>query len=201
MEPFATIELETIAKEAEVPVLILPGLFGSGPEHWQGHWERENPHFKRIQQRNWYHPVLAEWIYAIELSATNAAQPPVMVAHSLGCIALAHWAERCAGRVAGAMLVAPPDIDRGRLSDDLSGFGPIPAARLPFPSIVVSSSNDPWCSIGRARAIAASWGARFVNAGACGHINVDSGFGPWPEGKALLNELLLLAHESTSARG
>lgn len=113
MEPFATIELETIAKEAEVPVLILPGLFGSGPEHWQGHWERENPHFKRIQQRNWYHPVLAEWIYAIDLSATNAAQPPVMVAHSLGCIALAHWAERCAGRVAGAMLVAPPDIDRG----------------------------------------------------------------------------------------
>jgi uncharacterized protein len=34
------------------PVLILPGLDNSGPEHWQTHWQKQNPHFVRVEQRD-----------------------------------------------------------------------------------------------------------------------------------------------------
>jgi hypothetical protein len=61
--------------------------------------------------------------------------------------------------------------------------------RLPFPSAVVASSDDPFVSIKRAHAFASAWGAAMIEIGARGHINVDAGFGPWPEGRAMLERL------------
>jgi predicted alpha/beta hydrolase family esterase len=44
-----------------------------------------------------------------------------------------------------------------------------------------------------ARRLAVDWKSRFVNAGAVGHINLDSGHGPWLEGEALLQELIKIS--------
>jgi predicted alpha/beta hydrolase family esterase len=119
-----------------------------------------------------------------------AGKEIVLVAHSLGCLTVAHYAQNPENRILGAMLVAPADPDRDDFPEEIHGFDPCPTQTLPFPSYVVGSQNDPWCSLERAETMAADWGAKFVNAGEAGHINADSGYGPWPEGLFLLSNLL-----------
>jgi predicted alpha/beta hydrolase family esterase len=114
----------------------------------------------------------------------------VLVAHSLGCVTVAHWATDHRHEVAGALLVAPPDVEHDWAAEVVRDFAPIPLAPLPFASIVVASTDDPYADIGRAESWACAWGSRFVSLGPAGHINADSGFGPWPEGLALLDELI-----------
>ena len=176
---------------SSIPILIVPGLFNSGPGHWQSLWEAGLPQAHRVEQSDWERPTLAEWTAGLA-EAVRRRPGSVLVAHSLGCAAVAHLSHISAGRgIAGALLVAPADVNRdgpaGRL---LKGFDPIPQRPLPFPSIVVASANDPFMDIGRAEAFAAAWRSRFVNLGTAGHINVQSGHGPWEEGKAFLNDLL-----------
>jgi predicted alpha/beta hydrolase family esterase len=65
----------------------------------------------------------------------------------------------------------------------------VPLWPLPFPSVLVASENDSHLEWERAQWFARHWGSRLVNLGRAGHINVESGFGPWPEGEALLREL------------
>lgn len=171
-------------------VLIIPGLGGSGPEHWQTHLERSFG-ATRVQQRDWHHPVLSYWMDRV-VAAVHDAPGAVLVAHSLGCPLVAHIAQRHPDLpIHGALLVAPADVDSARcVPDRVRGFAPTPLARLPFRSIVVGSHNDPYMSLARAREFAFAWGADFVDAGRAGHINVESGFGPWPDGERLLAELV-----------
>jgi predicted alpha/beta hydrolase family esterase len=172
------------------PVLIIPGWQNSGPEHWQTLWQRTHPDYLRVEQRDWERPVADDWVEALNFALAVLPEPPVLVAHSLGCITVAHWTSRFERPIRGALLVAPPDIERPDSPAEIVGFTPIPRARLPFPSILVASANDPYCTIERAAQFADAWGSRFVNLGACGHINVDAGFGPWPDGERMLSELL-----------
>jgi ABC-type nitrate/sulfonate/bicarbonate transport system substrate-binding protein len=94
--------------------------------------------------------------------------------------------------IGGALLVAPADVDGDdRIPREVRDFAPMPPARLPFRgAAVVASTNDPYMGLERARTLAQAWGTRFVNAGACGHINIAAGFGPWPAGEALLADLM-----------
>lgn len=173
-------------------VLILPGLGGSGPAHWQSRWQAADPTFRRVVQRDWYAPVLAEWLDALDAAVAAAPAPVVLAAHSLACVLVAHFA-RCAQaqRIAAAFLVAPADVEStSAASSSLRGFAPIPREALPFRSVVIASSADPYISIGRARFLAAKWRARFIDVGDQGHINVESGHGDWPDGRALLDDLV-----------
>jgi predicted alpha/beta hydrolase family esterase len=172
------------------PVLIIPGWQNSGPGHWQTLWEQAHPDYIRVEQIDWQRPIAADWVDALDFTLGVLPEPPVLVAHSLGCIAVAQWAGRWLRPVRGALLVAPPDIERPDTPAEISGFAPIPLARLPFPSILVASTNDPYATIERARHFADAWGSRFVSIGACGHINTEAGFGPWPQGERLLADLL-----------
>jgi uncharacterized protein len=172
------------------PVLIVPGWGDSGPQHWQTLWERANPGFRRVVQRDWQYPIRTEWVEMLTREIRGAAQPAVVVAHSLGCIALAHCASGGALPVKGALLVAPPDVEDPDFPPVIEDFAPVPRARLPFPSVVVASRNDPFAAFERSRSLAEAWGSRFVDAGRSGHLNADAGFGPWPVGEALLAELL-----------
>ncbi|UYQ65325.1 RBBP9/YdeN family alpha/beta hydrolase [Streptomyces peucetius] len=172
--------------------LVLPGYQGSGPEHWQSRWEAADPSFRRVQQADWDRPVLGDWLEALDEASAAAQGPVVLVAHSLGCILVAHWAAERSGRsgqVAGALLVAPADIERAGVAE-LENFCPVPLKALPFPSIVVAASDDPWCTPERSRRFADAWDARLVEAGPLGHINAESGLGDWPAGRELLTELL-----------
>lgn len=171
-------------------VLIIPGWNNSGPEHWQTLWERADPErFRRVEQRDWDKPTLADWVQAIDAAVAAEPAPPVLVAHSLGCIAVAHWAAAHRRPVAAALLVAPPDVERAGMPEEVRGFAPVPPRPLPFRSILVASDNDEWVTIDRAAHFARAWGSELVRAGAAGHINTAAGFGPWPDGERLLESL------------
>ena len=167
----------------------MPGLGNSGPDHWQTHFECSNPEFTRIQQREWDAPDRRDWVAALDQAlAGEDLSRVVLVAHSLGCATIAHWATAHGRAIRGALLVAPSDVETAHYAAfPTTGFAPMPLLRLPFPSTVVFSSNDEWASPARARQFAAAWGSAVVDLGAAGHINVASGFGPWPAGLALLD--------------
>ncbi len=170
-------------------VLVLPGLNGSGPGHWQSIWERRHREFQRVEQASWSEPRLGDWAATLERAVRTAPAPVILVAHSLACALVAHWARVGATeRVSAALLVAPADVDALERVE-VRSFAPMPLEPLPFPSWLVASENDPFVTLDRARGFARAWGARFLEAGRCGHINVASGHGPWPEGEALLRHL------------
>ena len=175
-------------------VLTVPGLNGSGPSHWQSLWESSRPDTVRVELGMWARPRRNAWVTRID-QAIRAARPPVILAaHSLGCLAVAWWAE-LSGQpygwpVAGALLVAPADVDRADAREELHEFRPSPRKLLPLPSIVVASEDDPYITADRAHSLAVDWGSHFVNAGAIGHINAASGIGWWEEGEELLERVI-----------
>jgi hypothetical protein len=172
-------------------ILIVPGLNGSGPGHWQTLWE-EKYGCERVNQRDWGNPDLAEWIGALNAAVTAGAERTVIIAHSLGCLAVAHWANAYpekTGQIQNALMVAPPDVESSSyIPETLRRFAMHNA--IPFPSVLVGSENDHYMKLDSARDLARFWNSRFVNAGAVGHINLDSGHGPWPMGEAILKDLI-----------
>ena len=172
-------------------VLLVPGLWNSGPEHWQSYWERERTDCRRVVQANWDTPRRGDWVAALEGAVAEAGGPVVLAAHSLGCALVAHWAgaSRISSKVRGALLVAPSDVEAPSYPPGTEGFAPMPLARLPFPSIVVLSTDDQYVAPARAALFAHAWGSRLVDAGAKGHLNSSSGLRGWPEGFALVEEL------------
>lgn len=174
---------------AAIPLIVLPGIGDSGPDHWQSLWQAGDPTIRRFAPRSFDRPVLADWIGALERALADAPAPAVVVAHSLSCLLVAHWAAiRPLGlaRLRGAVLVAVPDPDGPVFPAEAAAFRPVPDAPLPCPALVIASTDDPYCALERARERAAAWGAGFVVAGACGHINASSGVGAWPAGRALV---------------
>ena len=175
-------------------ILIHPGLFNSGEGHWQTVWEGMLPNGHRVQQRDWSTPKREEWVAGLDAAIASAAGPVVVAAHSLGCATTTWWAATHAGKphaakVKGALLVAPPDVERVDFPASVSGFAPMPRIRMPFKAVVVASSDDPWCALPRAKAWADAWGADFHDIGARGHINSDSRLGDWPQGRDWLHSL------------
>jgi serine hydrolase len=171
-------------------ILTIPGLFDSGPDHWQTHWERALPNMHRIRQRDYEQAVCSEWIDTIEAAVRRHGPDVVLVAHSCGSIAIAHWAVKHPQKIAGAMLVGPSDAEMPDFPPNAIGFTPIPLQRLPFPAIVVASSDDPFVTSDRASYFAKSWSAQLINIGPAGHINTASGHGAWPEGRKILEEFV-----------
>lgn len=171
-------------------VLILPGIGNSGPEHWQTLWEKTNPSFSRIQQRDWDYPVCAEWAKVLEESLMSISTNTVLVAHSLACALVAHWAAKTKLKIKGALLVAPPNPDGPNFPKEAVGFSPLPLRTLPFPSIVVASTNDPYGAFEFTKSVASAWGSRFESIGPAGHINANSGLGEWNEGFSLFRQLV-----------
>jgi hypothetical protein len=170
-------------------VLILPGIGNSGPEHWQSIWQQAHPEFVRVQQRDWDNPVCADWVAAIEQAVKVAGPDVVLVAHSLACLAVAHWAAKPHSPIKGALLVAVPDANGPNFPREAHGFSETPARPFPFRSTVVVSGDDPYGSPEHSERLARAWGSRLVHIGNRGHINAASGLGAWGEGNELLRQL------------
>jgi uncharacterized protein len=176
-------------------VLLLPGWQNSGPLHWQSRWEALHGHC-RVEQAEWDWPKRGDWMARLDEVLLESSIPALLAAHSLGTQLVAAWAAHSqhTARVRGALLVAPPDLEREDMPPQLHGWRPIKRVtkhrRLPFSSTVVFSNDDPFCAPARAAALASDWGAVAVAAGARGHMNSDSGLGDWPEGLALLHTLV-----------
>jgi len=169
-------------------LLTIPGYTGSGPQHWQSVWERADPSMTRVPQEDWDHPDPEAWSARIDAAVRAAGQPLLLIAHSCGVTAVAHWTSRFNTKIAGAFLVAPPDTDRDDLDEPVKKFALPRLMPLPFRAVVVASENDPYCTFDRARQLAGAWRASLVSAGNAGHINTASGHGPWPEGRRLLED-------------
>ena len=169
-----------------VTLVIVPGWRDSGPGHWQTLWAEQIPGAVRVQQDDWITPSRKAWISSITQTILAQPGPVVVAAHSLGCIATTHLPPEAVARIQGALLVAPADPERrGVLAD----FAPVPYQALSYRSVLVASSNDPFCPVRTAGAYARAWGSEFVRLQNAGHINVESGHGAWPLGLALLQSL------------
>ena len=169
----------------------IPGLHNSDENHWQSHFERSQPSdFIRINQLNWDEPDCETWITKIEedLKDFNHSEL-ILIGHSIGCMAILKWFEKYGHIIKGALLVAPSDSERDSYPDYITGFSPIPNIKLPFPSIVVASTNDHVTEIRRSEQFASLWGSELTIVENAGHIEPKSGFGEWPKGLDLLNEL------------
>ncbi|RQP24279.1 RBBP9/YdeN family alpha/beta hydrolase [Piscinibacter terrae] len=171
-------------------VFLLPGWLDSGQAHWQSRWEALYG-FERVQQDDWQWPRRGDWMARLDEVLQDCSQPAVLVAHSLGCQLVASWAahSRHTAKVRAAFLAAPPDTERPDTPPQLFNWRPIVRQRLPFASLVVVSSDDPFCSLDRGLGMAADWGSAVRKIGARGHVNGESGLGDWPEGIAWLREL------------
>lgn len=172
-------------------VLLLPGWENSGPQHWQSLWEARHG-YVRVEQHDWARPLRGDWLARLEEMVLSRDEPAVLVAHSLGCILAAAWSalSQNTHRIKAALLVAPSDVERLEVREQLPSWSPIELRTLAFPSVLLASGNDPYCEIERARLFAYAWGAQFMDYGACGHINADSGLASWPEGHVLLQDLM-----------
>lgn len=166
--------------------IILPGIGGSGETHWQTYWEAENPSFYRFRPKSWDQPDLEDWLRALDSAVHHARTPVVLVAHSLACLLVAHAADRFGTRVRGAFLVSVPDPESSVFPVKAADFGGVPSIGLPFPTLIIASSDDPYGSISHARRRASEWKAGLVEVGAFGHINAASGLGAWRQGFMLL---------------
>lgn len=181
-------------------VLVLPGWQNSGPDHWQSRWEALHG-FRRVQQHDWMRPLRGDWLIQLEEAVLRSTRPVVLVAHSLGCIQTAAWASisQQTHRVRAALLVAPGDVEQADVRPLLPTWQPIALQRLPFASTLVGSHNDPYCRFERTQALAQAWGSTLHDMGDAGHINAETGLGDWPQGMALLHDLLARAVAATPA--
>ena len=185
-------------------ILTVPGLNNSGPGHWQTLWEERRDDCQRVELGMWDKPHRNTWVNQLNLAIHAADRPVILVAHSLGCLAVAWWAQlegpALTGKVRGALLVAPPEVDH-RLDDArVAGFAPTPRQPLPFPAILVGSHNDHYMGFRAVESLAHQWGCAFADAGRVGHINADSGLDDWPFGQFLLEQLIRRAAQSGAPR-
>lgn len=169
----------------------VPGYGGSGEDHWQTYFETKLDNCYRINQDRWTKPILKEWVAKIEeyLSGEDLSNV-ILITHSLGGIALAHWVQEQGQTLKGALIVAPPDLEHPPENFGLEKFLPIPQTKLPFPTIMVCSSNDKWMTLERAQLLAKTWGSELTIIDNAGHINGDSGYGEWDSGLDILDKLV-----------
>ena len=172
-----------VMKVKDADILIVPGYTNSGPDHWQSRWEQKLSTARRVEQAEWSKPVREDWTARVAEAVNAAEKPVVLVAHSLGVPTAVQALPQFRKPVAGAFFVAPPDVANPQIRPKhLMTFGPYPRDPLPFPSVVIASRNDPYCAFEVAEDIAGAWGSLFIDAGETGHLNAESGHGPWPEG-------------------
>jgi uncharacterized protein len=169
-------------------ILFIDGWYGPDPGDWQELWLRDLPDAARVGQDDWERPDRDAWVSRMDEAIGECTEPPLLIGHSLGCVALAHWAAVGGGHpVRGAMLAAPADVE-AHDEPALRSFAPIPRTPFPFPAVVVASRTDPWMTPQRAREFADAWRASFVDGGEIGHLTVPE-YGPWPAGRQILAEL------------
>ena len=173
-------------------LVLVPGRLNSGPEHWQSIWERELPFWKRIDQREWSDPDIRRWVGSLGRLILRGERPVLLAGHSLGALASCCAAVEMGGRVAGLLLVAPAEPSLFDAQDS------VPTQPLSVPSILVASRNDPFMAPARAEHWAQTWGSELVDLGDAGHINAESGFGPWRFGRELMARLVALADASAA---
>lgn len=172
-----------------IHTVIVPGVAGSEAQHWQTWLENQLPRCSRVQQNDWNHPVLHEWVQQFVNTVVPLQAPLQIVAHSFGCLttmAALHMFPELNAKIQHVVLVAPANPtrfgDNGFARDSLNHYADFFHNISPqAPTSMLISENDPWLQFDDAKQLAKSWQIKPVNLGQVGHINVASGFGPFPQ--------------------
>jgi len=172
--------------------IFLAGIGNSESEHWQSIWYRSlgsSGHW--LEHTDWDNPVAEVWAEDLDRCLRALSGPKVFIAHSLSCLLVAEWAKRYEGAgVAGSFLVSVPDPKGPAFPRQAVGFGEGLEGRLPFPTMMVASTNDKYGTMEHAQRVSAHWHSPLVNVGDKGHINLASGLGDWRQGRAMLDEFV-----------
>jgi hypothetical protein len=183
---------KALAKASErYDFVLVPGINDSGPEHWQSFWQKRHGFWLRVAQSRWNNPDIGLWIDAIRRLLETTRRPAILVGHSFGALASCCVTASGQHKIAGLMLVAPAEPARFEVEDR------VPTTPLGVPCIVVASHNDPVVRFPRAVYWSKVWNANLADVGEAGHINAESGFGPWPYGLQVLKDLV----ETIDTRG
>jgi predicted alpha/beta hydrolase family esterase len=181
---------------APSPILFVPGLRDHVPDHWQTLLAAEIDGARTVPSLEHDKLSCAARVEAVDRAIAEFDVPPILVAHSAGVLMVAHWAQRHRRPIKGALLATPADIDRPLPAGyptpaelGQGGWLPVPQSRLPFPSILAASANDPLAAPSATASLAAAWGSRLVRLGEVGHLNPTSGYGPWARARELIAEL------------
>ena len=187
---------QTLLREAaqRYDFVLVPGRFNSGVDHWQSIWEQTLPIWQRVTQRHWNDPDTNRLNGSLRRLLAGCKRPAVLVGHSLGALSSVCLSAEMPQQVAGVMLVAPAEPAKFHAEDD------VPCAAVGVPGLLVASHTDPFMSFARAEYWAGVWGVELIDLGEAGHINVDSGFGPWHYGLELLCQLVATLKTDASAR-
>ena len=178
-------------KTSEAEILIIPGYKGANEDHWQSRWERNLSSARKVEMGDWHKPVFEDWKDSLIKAVSETKKPVILVGHSIGSQVIVQAASEFSKPVKGALLVAPPDVENADIRPKhLLTFGPASREPLPFPSVTIASRNDHFCAFEKAEDMAASWGSLFMDAGESGHINHESGHGPWPEGLMVFSRFM-----------
>lgn len=178
-------------KTSEADILIVPGYKGANEDHWQSRWERNITAAQTVHMGDWHKPVFEDWKQNLLKAVADTSKPVVLIGHSIGSQVIVQAAKEFGRPIKGALLVAPPDVENpGIRPKHLLTFGPASRDPLPFPSITIASRNDHFCAFEKAEDMAAAWGSLFMDAGEAGHINHESGHGPWPEGLMVFSKFM-----------
>ena len=177
-------------------VLFVPGLRDYVADHWQTLMAAELPGSRTVPPLEHDKLSCAARVEALDRAIADIEGPVVLAAHSAGCLMVAHWAQRHSRPIKAALLAAPADVEtplpEGYPTFEalkVNGWIPIPCEPLPFRSVVAASTNDPLAALDRTATLAQDWQSKVVLLGEVGHLNPAAGFGPWPQGKALLEAL------------
>lgn len=187
-------------KASDADILMIPGPGNGNADHWLARWQARLSTARLVAEKDWRAAGPADPAGATLAAIESAKKPVVLVAHSTGVYTALMAAPLSQGRIAGAFLVSPPELEgNGTLARQLRKLGAYTRDPLPFPSIVVASRNDPHGSFDHAGDLANAWGALFIDAGESGHINETSGHGPWPEGSMVFAQFIARLAPQNSA--
>jgi predicted alpha/beta hydrolase family esterase len=172
------------------PALLIPGIGNSGPAHWQTLWENQHPNTHRVQQTDWDHPDCDQWAARLEDAVRRTDVPPLLVAHSLGCLVACQWASQSRLPVKAILLVAVPDPTGPAFPKEATGFSCLESDLGQRRIVMVSSADDPFSTALYSQQCALAWKAQHIVMGAKGHLNADSGLGEWRDGWDIVQKLL-----------
>jgi len=172
--------------------VFVAGYGNSEPLHWQRIWFNETKNAYWVEQKDWDAPNRNIWIDELEKTLLHVKPPILIIAHSIGCHTVVEWTKEYYKNqnIIGALLVAPPDTSRVDFPKEIKGYENTPLDELPFPSISVLSSNDPYANLEKAEFLAKNWKSQVVHVGDKGHINLASNLSNWEEGKKILKDLI-----------
>ncbi|TCW87367.1 alpha/beta hydrolase [Burkholderia sp. SRS-46] len=183
-------------------ILIVPGLRDHVEDHWQTHLERHLPNARSVAPLEHDKLSRAARVDALDAALAKIDGPVILVAHSAGVMITVHWARHATRAIHGALLAAPADLDAPMPDGyptlntlQANGWTPVPTQRLPFPSLVAASRNDPLARFERVETMAAGWGSRFVDLGEVGHLNPASGYGEWREAERLIDAVCAIGND------